>query len=112
MGAQRANVFGKRKTCVKVRSSANDEGKEDANVATRNSEKVSNEMFLNSFEPEEFECVTPNDDGTCSLEEYEAKQDFFRAFGVGISMLLGAYVLDHDWVEAHTNATMIAIFLL
>jgi len=114
MGVERDTIVRNRRACVKVRSSDDSNGQTDSRV-TLGSEsapvpQATQEMY--SFEPEEIECVQPDEDGTCSLEEYESKQDFFRAFGVGAAVLLGAYILDLDWVESHQNTTMVLIFLL
>jgi len=61
-----------------------------------------------SFEPEETECV--DTDAACEIDGYDSKQDFFRATGVGLALLVVAGILDLDWVESHETISMCILF--
>lgn len=65
-----------------------------------------------SFEPPVEEACDLDEDAACELEVYDSKQDFFRATGVGLALLLTAGVLDLDWVETHESTSMIILFVL
>eukprot|EP00242_Pyramimonas_sp_CCMP2087_P000055 CAMPEP_0198196774 /NCGR_PEP_ID=MMETSP1445-20131203/186_1 /TAXON_ID=36898 /ORGANISM="Pyramimonas sp., Strain CCMP2087" /LENGTH=572 /DNA_ID=CAMNT_0043865741 /DNA_START=165 /DNA_END=1883 /DNA_ORIENTATION=+ len=100
----------KRGTFVKVRGA----DEKDSTLKTEKLSLLDNESGacedMCSFEPED-ECE-PEGDEACELSEYESKQDFFRAFGVGGAILLAAFVLDLDWVEQHEQLSMLIVFTL
>lgn len=67
-----------------------------------------------SFEPPVEEVCAAEEEEACDLDldPYDSKQDFFRATGVGLTLLIAAGVLDLDWVEEHESISMMLLFVL